>query len=87
MSIVASACVYQTSDLHTKVYSPHTAVDAAEGGLGDWLADIASGDVDVNVASQQTASPATANLTNEGPQYALHDFSKTMAQGDTGFRP
>lgn len=25
------------------VYSPHTAVDAASGGLGDWLADIVTG--------------------------------------------
>lgn len=25
------------------VYSPHTAVDAAPGGLGDWLADIVTG--------------------------------------------
>ena len=25
------------------VYSPHTAVDAAHGGLGDWLADIVTG--------------------------------------------
>ena len=23
-----------------QVYSPHTAIDAATGGLGDWLADI-----------------------------------------------
>ena len=25
------------------VYSPHTAVDCARGGLGDWLADIVTG--------------------------------------------
>lgn len=25
------------------VYSPHTAVDAAPGGLNDWLADIVTG--------------------------------------------
>lgn len=25
------------------VYSPHTAIDCAPGGLGDWLADIVSG--------------------------------------------
>ncbi|KAF2835581.1 NGG1p interacting factor 3 [Patellaria atrata CBS 101060] len=25
------------------VYSPHTAIDAADGGLGDWLADIITG--------------------------------------------
>ena len=27
----------------SQVYSPHTAVDAAPGGLGDWLADIVTG--------------------------------------------
>lgn len=27
------------------VYSPHTAVDAAPGGLNDWLADIIVGKV------------------------------------------
>ena len=27
------------------VYSPHTAVDAAPGGLNDWLADIIVGDI------------------------------------------
>jgi putative NIF3 family GTP cyclohydrolase 1 type 2 len=25
------------------VYSPHTAVDAAVGGMNDWLADIVTG--------------------------------------------
>lgn len=28
-----------------KVYCPHTAVDAAPGGLGDWLADIVTGNL------------------------------------------
>jgi dinuclear metal center YbgI/SA1388 family protein len=35
------------------VYSPHTAVDAAPGGLGDWLADIVTG----TKASQGEAEP------------------------------
>ncbi|RDW73953.1 hypothetical protein BP5796_07395 [Coleophoma crateriformis] len=34
------------------VYSPHTAVDAAPGGLNDWLADIVTG----NTVSQSTGS-------------------------------
>jgi putative NIF3 family GTP cyclohydrolase 1 type 2 len=44
--------VYATTTLHnqhrthsnlSKVYSPHTAIDCARGGLGDWLADIVTG--------------------------------------------
>ena len=27
----------------SQVYCPHTAIDAAPGGLGDWLADIITG--------------------------------------------
>ena len=25
------------------MYSPHTAIDAAKGGLGDWMADVITG--------------------------------------------
>ena len=34
---------YQHADRYRQVYCPHTAVDAAPGGLGDWLADIVTG--------------------------------------------
>lgn len=37
------------------VYSPHTAIDAAPGGLGDWLADIVTG------------TPATAPADGSAP--------------------
>lgn len=37
------------------VYSPHTAVDAAPGGLGDWLADIVTG-----TKTSYDASPSAA---------------------------
>ncbi|KAG9206705.1 hypothetical protein G6514_003546 [Epicoccum nigrum] len=37
------------------VYSPHTAVDAAPGGLGDWLADIVTG-----TKKSYDASPSAA---------------------------
>ncbi|KAF2195234.1 NGG1p interacting factor 3 [Zopfia rhizophila CBS 207.26] len=44
------------------VYSPHTAVDAAPGGLGDWLADIVTGTTtttsyDENEGRKTTESP------------------------------
>ena len=39
-----------------QVYSPHTAVDCAPGGLGDWLADIVTGE------------PTTEEEAEEGPE-------------------
>ncbi|KAG9243976.1 NIF3 NGG1 interactin-like proteing factor 3-like 1 [Calycina marina] len=45
------------------VYSPHTAVDAAPGGLNDFLADIVSGDFyRNNVNSRIESSPHTRNV-------------------------
>ncbi|KAI4241632.1 MAG: hypothetical protein L6R40_004465 [Gallowayella cf. fulva] len=46
------------------VYSPHTAVDAAPGGLADWLADIVTGHLPnpeptTHTAQQQKTSPET----------------------------
>ncbi|KAF3051350.1 hypothetical protein E8E11_009593 [Didymella keratinophila] len=43
------------------VYSPHTAVDSAPGGLGDWLADIVTG-----TKTSYDASPSSA--TTPAPQ-------------------
>lgn len=46
------------------VYSPHTAIDAAPGGLGDWLADIVTGTpteaTDIESAPS-SPGPATAD--------------------------
>jgi hypothetical protein len=33
----------RSANIEFQVYSPHTAIDAAPGGLGDWLADIVTG--------------------------------------------
>ncbi|KAI4280832.1 MAG: hypothetical protein L6R38_004139 [Xanthoria sp. 2 TBL-2021] len=46
------------------VYSPHTAVDAAPGGLADWLADIVTGHLPspepvTHTAQREKASPET----------------------------
>ena len=40
-----------------QVYSPHTAVDAAPGGLGDWLADIVTGTLSEPEPATRTADP------------------------------
>ncbi|KAB2575512.1 Protein NIF3-like protein [Lasiodiplodia hormozganensis] len=39
------------------VYCPHTAVDAAPGGLGDWLADVATGSL-VDASEQSSLKSA-----------------------------
>ncbi|KAI4109245.1 MAG: hypothetical protein L6R37_000676 [Teloschistes peruensis] len=45
------------------VYSPHTAVDAAPGGLADWLADIVTGHLPNPEPSTHTVQQATAKKT------------------------
>ena len=40
-----------------QVYCPHTAVDAAPGGLGDWLADIVTGTLGDPEPATKTAEP------------------------------
>ncbi|GAB7357112.1 hypothetical protein MBLNU459_g7915t2 [Dothideomycetes sp. NU459] len=52
-----------------QVYSPHTAIDCAPGGLGDWLADIVSG---------TRADPAEAEADDEEPQQASGSASPTQ---------
>ncbi|OQN99159.1 hypothetical protein B0A48_15008 [Cryoendolithus antarcticus] len=57
------------------VYSPHTAVDCARGGLGDWLADIVTGtptdahdafdNPDLPTESSGAISPSKASPTKE----------------------
>lgn len=44
-----------------QVYSPHTAVDAVPGGLGDWLADIVTGTV-----SEPESATVNGSLENTG---------------------
>ncbi|KAJ4312592.1 hypothetical protein N0V94_007364 [Neodidymelliopsis sp. IMI 364377] len=47
------------------VYSPHTAVDAAPGGLGDWLADIVTGtktSYDASSSAAVTPAPQSEGL-------------------------
>ncbi|KAF2487101.1 NGG1p interacting factor 3 [Neohortaea acidophila] len=52
------------------VYSPHTAVDCARGGLGDWLADIVTG-TPTHLPSdpkQQQQQPHPSDHTSQQPQ-------------------
>lgn len=43
ISVRQLATTQPTHSNISKVYSPHTAIDCARGGLGDWLADIVTG--------------------------------------------
>ncbi|KAL4944822.1 hypothetical protein BDV06DRAFT_68607 [Aspergillus oleicola] len=38
------------------VYSPHTAMDAAPGGMGDWLCDVVTGSIEPATESSQSAT-------------------------------
>jgi dinuclear metal center YbgI/SA1388 family protein len=54
------------------VYSPHTAVDAAPGGLGDWLADIVTGtsiikDVQDESDSSAASTQQSTQMNDEDP--------------------
>ncbi len=49
-----------------KVYSPHTAIDAAPGGLGDWLADIVSG-TPTEVLSEDSGEVAGEQPSADAP--------------------
>ncbi len=50
------------------VYSPHTAVDAAPGGLGDWLADIVTGTkTSYDTSPSAAATPAPQSEGDHDP--------------------
>lgn len=49
------------------MYSPHTAVDAAPGGLGDWLADIVTGTLSEPEPETKTANGKTTEPELDDP--------------------
>ncbi|KAL6702988.1 hypothetical protein ACN47E_010343 [Coniothyrium glycines] len=53
------------------VYSPHTAVDAAPGGLGDWLADIVTGTKttkhELELSTSSTSQDALSDTRDDDP--------------------
>ena len=62
------------------VYSPHTAVDAAPGGLGDWLADIVTGTLpgphEPETHTAAKAEEEEAPVLEESEKNPPHDHSK-----------
>ena len=55
--------------IRSQVYSPHTALDAAPKGLGDWLADIVTG-TPASV-TDNTANPEDSSADKETPTPTL----------------
>ncbi|KAF2227687.1 GTP cyclohydrolase 1 type 2/Nif3 [Elsinoe ampelina] len=51
------------------VYSPHTAVDCAPGGLGDWLADIVTGTPTTlsDIQSEDASADEQSSAIKDGP--------------------
>ncbi|KAL9100034.1 MAG: hypothetical protein Q9163_004551 [Psora crenata] len=61
------------------VYSPHTAVDAVPGGLGDWLADIVTGTLPEPEPSTHTADKQ--QVPDQNPD-EKRDISRERGSGD-----
>lgn len=63
-----------------QVYSPHTAVDAAPGGLGDWLADIVTGALGPLDKSAEHSKPKVEERNGNGskprPQLSHRSYSR-----------
>lgn len=70
MSEICSSHVENVSDVQTQVYSPHTALDAAPGGIGDWLADIVTG---TPVTATEDQKKQENEDTTEGERSTIED--------------
>ena len=71
------------------VYSPHTAVDAAPGGLGDWLADIVTGTLpgpepETHTAPSSKAGTPALDREEQGPSHASPTIPE---EGENGEAP
>lgn len=63
------------------VYSPHTAVDAAPEGLGNWLADIVTGDfADSGSSAQSTTNGETGNRSSQSEESESPALSKSSSE-------
>ncbi|KAH0194603.1 NGG1p interacting factor 3, partial [Aureobasidium melanogenum] len=74
------------------VYSPHTAIDCAPGGLGDWLADIVSGtpmsaeelaaQAEEKQQDQNTKEPETPSNELKRPTFRLQHHPSQLSIKD-----
>lgn len=63
------------------MYSPHTAVDAARGGLSDWLADIVSGEP-ANASELQDIEEAEEEAEEDAPEDKQASGKTEAPEGD-----
>lgn len=69
-----------------QVYSPHTAVDCARGGLGDWLADIVTGtptnveDLPEEESQAQSESASIKSKRSQSPTKQQLSVTETNAR-------
>lgn len=63
------------------VYSPHTAVDAAPGGNGDWLADIVTG----SLGNPEPETHTATEKDNPPPEPEAEEAKDK--NGDGGLKP
>lgn len=80
----------QLAEIINQVYSPHTAVDCARGGLGDWLADIVTGtptpaqdivdEDNSNAAADSTPASASPSKLSPTKETASDPFQETAAK-------
>jgi putative NIF3 family GTP cyclohydrolase 1 type 2 len=68
----------------SKVYSPHTAIDCARGGLGDWLADIVTGRP---TALSELEEPGSAPPTSTAPTASAADLEPENPLEQEGLAP
>lgn len=63
------------------VYSPHTAIDCAPGGLGDWLADIVSGTpMSAEELAAQAEEKAKENDSTKEPETPSNELKRPTFQ-------
>ncbi|KAI4799099.1 NGG1p interacting factor 3, partial [Aureobasidium sp. EXF-8845] len=63
------------------VYSPHTAIDCAPGGLGDWLADIVSGTpMSADELAAQAEEKARENDSKQEPETPSNELKRPTFQ-------
>lgn len=66
-----------------QVYSPHTAVDCAAGGLGDWLADIVTGTPSSASAASDPFDTSTKMRPNARPTHMLQHHPSQLSLKDS----
>jgi len=76
-----------TADMLHQVYCPHSALDAAEGGLTDWLADIVTGEPATAPEHQEGGEEEPAAETEKEGEHQEDGAAETDPFVDASKRP